>query len=99
MQHMNATLIYAKKDRYLSGLVIEAVIWQLPAPTTDRPHGLKYRLYCGRHGECIVRYDNEAGKDDHVHYGATEHPYHFSSLTQLVQDFYADIERLTGEKP
>lgn len=99
MQYMDATLIYAKKDTYPSGLLIEAVIWQLPEPTADRPHGLKYRLYCGRNSECIVRYDNETGKGDHIHYGTTEHPYHFSSFGQLVRDFYADIERLTGEKP
>ncbi|MGH8524670.1 MAG: toxin-antitoxin system TumE family protein, partial [Gammaproteobacteria bacterium] len=30
---------------------------------------LKYRLYCGRGGRCLVRYDNETGKGDHRHYG------------------------------
>ena len=55
-----------KKGNYPSGLIVEAVIWQLADPTADRPHGLKYRLYCGRGGECIVRYDNETGKGDHV---------------------------------
>jgi hypothetical protein len=99
MQHMRAVLVYARKDSYPSGLTIEAVIWQLPEPTVDRPHALKYRLYCGRAGTCIVRYDNETGKGDHVHYGAAERPYVFSSLGQLVRDFYADIERLTGERP
>jgi hypothetical protein len=99
MQYMDATLVYAKKEFYPSGLIVEAVIWQLPEPTTDRPHGLKYRLCCGRGGDCIVRYDNETGKGDHVHYGDTEHPYRSTSLGQLVRDFYADIERLTGERP
>lgn len=96
---MGATLVFAKKETYSSGLIVEAVIWQLPEPTTDRPHGLKYRLYCGRRGECIVRYDNETGKGDHVHFGDAEKPYHFSTLQRLVQDFYSDIERLTGERP
>ena len=59
---MGATLVLAKKDKYTSGLLVEAVIWQLPEPTADRPHGLKYRLYCGRGGECIVRYDSETAK-------------------------------------
>jgi hypothetical protein len=99
MQYMNATLVFARKDSYQSGLIVEAVIWQLPAPTVERSHGLKYRFYCGRNGECIVRYDNETGKGDHVHYSKSEKPYHFRSLGQLVRDFYADIERLTGERP
>jgi hypothetical protein len=38
------------------------VIWALPAASDERHHGLKYRLYCGEPGRCIVRYDNEAGK-------------------------------------
>ena len=39
------------------------VLWQLPKPTKDRPHGLKYRLYYGlADGTCVVRYDNETGK-------------------------------------
>jgi uncharacterized protein YwbE len=96
---MGATLVLAKKEVYPSGLVVEAVIWQLPEKTADRPHGLKYRLYCGRTGKCIVRYDNETGKGDHVHYDNVEKPYLFLTLRQLVQDFYADIERLTGERP
>jgi hypothetical protein len=99
MQYVKAVLIYAKRDLYPSGLIIEAIIWQLPGPTADRPHGLKYRLYCGRDSNCIVRYDNETGKGDHVHYSDCEQPYNFISLGQLVRDFYADIERLTGEKP
>ena len=96
---MGATLVLAKKDIYSSGLIVEAVIWQLPEPTAGRPHGLKYRLFCGRGGECIVRYDNETGKGDHVHYGPAEKPYVFSTLQRLVHDFYSDIEKLTGERP
>lgn len=96
---MGATLVYAKKEVYASGLIVEAVIWQLPAPTAERPHGLKYRLFCGRRGRCIVRYDNETGKGDHVHYEETEQPYRFKTLQRLVSDFYKDIEVLTGERP
>ncbi|GFO62898.1 DUF6516 family protein [Geomonas paludis] len=94
---MGATLVYAKKEVYNSGLVVEAVIWQLPQPTAERPHGLKYRLYCGHSGKCIVRYDNETGKGDHVHYGRHEKGYCFSSLQRLIQDFYNDVERLAGD--
>lgn len=99
MQYMNAVMVFARKEVYPDGLFLEAVIWQLPSPTADRPHGLKYRLHCGRGDICIVRYDNETGKGDHVHYGDEEQPYAFVSLERLVLDFYADFERLTGVEP
>lgn len=64
--------------------------------TVERPHGLKYRLYCGRNGECLVRHDNETGKGDHRHYGESEQPYHFESVDRLLADFRADCTRLAG---
>jgi len=71
------------------------VIWQLPTPTPDRPHGLKYRLWAGRDGKTLVRYDNESGKGDHKHLGeaGVEEVYYFVSLSKLVADFFADIEK------
>jgi hypothetical protein len=60
----------------------------------DRLHGLKYRLFCGRRGECLVRYDNEAGKGDHRHYGEREEPYPFKTVERLLADFRADCARL-----
>ncbi len=68
------------------------VIWQLPASSPERPHGLKYRLFYGYAGHCIVRYDNEHGKGDHKHYENQEKPYRFSTVEQLVADFSDDIE-------
>jgi len=42
-------------------------------------------------GECVLRYDNEAGKGDHRHAGKTERPYRFTAPAQLLADFWADI--------
>lgn len=75
---------------------VEMVIWLLPKATPDRPHRLKYRLYCGRSSECVVRYDNESGKGDHRHYGEREEAYRFVSLTRLIEDFKQDCARLAG---
>lgn len=94
MQHKKAQLIRRLKKVYPNGVMVEMVLWQLPAPTHDRPHGLKYRFYCGRDGHCIVRYDNEAGKGNHIHYGNDEHPYEFVNPDQLITDFLRDVERL-----
>lgn len=44
----------------------------------------------------MVRYDNETGKGDHRHYGASEEPDAFTTPEQLLQDFLADVHRLTG---
>jgi hypothetical protein len=35
------------KDKYVytEGAIREMVVWRLPHPDKERPHGLKYRLY------------------------------------------------------
>ena len=80
-----------------SGVTVEMVIWALPRASAERPHGLKYRLYCGRGGRCIVRYDNEAGKGDHRHYGGRETGYRFTDPDRLIADFQRDIARWNHE--
>lgn len=77
-------------------VLVEMIVWVLPGITVQRPHGLKYRLHCGRGGECIVRYDNETGKGDHRHYGGYEEPYLFESVDKLIEDFRNDCARLSG---
>ena len=57
-----ATLLFHEKLVRADGAIIELIIWRLPRATPDRRHGLKYRLYYGRGGKCLVRYDDEAGK-------------------------------------
>jgi hypothetical protein len=34
-----------------------------------------------------MRFDNEAGKGDHVHRGDTENAYAFTTVDQLLADF------------
>jgi len=92
---MKARQLFRYKDRQ-GEITCEMVIWSLPATLADRPHGLKYRLYCGRSGACVVRYDNETGKGDHRHYGEREEPYRFLSVEQLLADFRHDCARLAG---
>ena len=95
---VKAKLIYRSKLIYPDGATREMVIWQLPEKTSDRPHGLKYRLYYGdSKGNCLVRYDNETGKGDHKHYKNREEPYNFHSVEKLVADFQRDIDKLRGK--
>lgn len=97
MPYMKATRIL--RDKFVQGnTIIERVIWRLPEPTPERPHGYKYRLYCGKNGKSLVRYDNETGKGDHIHYEDVEVPYRFVSLEQLLRDFHKDVNQaLNGE--
>ena len=89
---MKVQRIFYLKEVMFGGL-IEMVIWQLPEPTAERPHGLKYRLVYAVDGERVVGYDNETGKGDHKHLGTLELPYQFLSAETLVADFYADVRR------
>jgi len=92
---MTASQLFRYKGQQ-GEILVEMVIWRLPAATDERPHGLKYRLFCGRSGDCLVRYDNEAGKGDHRHYGPREESYVFESVERLVDDFRQDCARLTS---
>jgi hypothetical protein len=43
-------------------------------------------------GQCVLRYDDEAGKGDHRHIGNLERPYAFVSHERLISDFWSDVE-------
>jgi uncharacterized protein DUF6516 len=60
-------------------------------------HDYKYRLAFVVDGECVLRYDNEAGKGDHKHVRSTETAYHFSTINRLVADFLWDVTRWRNE--
>jgi hypothetical protein len=77
----------------------EMVIWDLPEPLQASQHSFKYRLAFVVNGECVLRYDNEAGKGDHRHLAGRERAYKFVSPRQLASDFFADIERYRHEHP
>ena len=89
---MPALPIVRAKEVRNDGAIVEIVVWRLSEPLLPCTHLFKYRLYFGAGGACRVRYDNELGKGDHRHLGDTELPYHFVSLTQLLNDFQLDVE-------
>ena len=70
----------------------ELVVWRVPAPVRGSAHRFRYRLALVVDGECVLRYDNEAGKGDHRHVGEKEERYRFRSAEQLLADFWADVE-------
>jgi hypothetical protein len=75
----------------------ELVLWRLPKPLAGSPHEYKYRLAYVVRGECVLRYDNEAGKGDHRHRDGIESGYAFETPEKLIADFQCDIERWNHE--
>jgi len=71
---------------------VDIVIWRVPRPLAGSRHRFKYRLAFVVDEVCVLRFDNETGKGDHKHLGANEVPYTFTTLAQLVTDFWNEVE-------
>ena len=90
---MKATFLLRERQVLASeDAIVEIVIWRLPRMLPGSRHRFKYRLALVVSGECVLRYDNEAGKGDHKHVGGREVPYQFADLDRLLQDFRTDVE-------
>ena len=98
MRHMKAQPLFHRTRRLVDGSIVDMVIWQLPQIDAERPHGLKYRLYYGKDGRCLVCYDNERGKGDHRHIRDQELPYRFESVNKLMADFLVDVKQIRSEE-
>jgi len=46
----------------------------------------------------VLRYDNEAGKGNHLHINEQEIVYSFVSTEQLIDDFFAQIKRMESQQ-
>ena len=71
---------------------VELVIWRLPEASRGSGHRFKYHLALVVRGECVLRYDNEAGKGDHRHIRDREQKYSFINPERLLQDFWTDVD-------
>ena len=97
MSNAYATLLLRTRIVYSELAFAELVLWRLPKPVPPAGHSFKYRLAYVVNGECVIRYDNESGKGDHVHFAGREWQYRFVSPERLVSDFRAQIERWNRE--
>jgi hypothetical protein len=80
--------------------------------TPDRPHGLDYSLTLhGPDGSRLAGFDNahavreshgpggkSRGTLDHRHRMETVRPYRFQDAATLVEDFWAEVDKLLREK-
>jgi hypothetical protein len=94
---MKAVELISTRIIYSELAFAELVLWRLPKPLDGSSHKFKYRLVYIVGGECVLRYDNEAGKGDHRHLDAKEKAYIFTTPEQLITDFQNDIARWNHE--
>ena len=94
---MKAVQLVRTRIIYSGIAFAELVLWRLAKPVAGSAHAFKYRLAYVVRGVCILRYDNEAGKGDHRHFGSDERAYVFTTPEQLIADFQHDIERWNHE--
>jgi hypothetical protein len=93
---MKAELLFRQRIDYDDGGIVEMVLWRVPQSVPPSTHGLKYSLFYGRRGVREVGYDNERGKGDDRHFQGVETTYLFTTVEQLVADFWTDVGRLRG---
>ena len=94
---MKATQLVRERISYADDAFAEIVVWQVPSPLPGSKHLYKYRLAFVVAGECVLRYDNEAGKGDHKHVRGKEFDYSFRSIEQVLLDFNVEVRRLNNE--
>lgn len=97
LPNMKALELVRTRISYSEAAFAELVLWQVPRPLDGSSHSYKYRLAYVVGGECVLRYDNEAGKGDHRHYRGKEGKYAFSTPDKLMGDFQRDIARWNHE--
>jgi hypothetical protein len=95
---MKAVPLFRQRIDYDDGGIVEMVIWRVPEPAPPTAHGFKYSLFYGRPGRRDVGYDNERGKGDHRHFRGREFSYAFTTVEQLMVDFWSDVHRVRGEQ-
>ncbi len=93
---MKAERLFYQRIDYDDGAIVEMVLWRVPSPVPPSVHRLKYSLFYGREGKRDVGYDNERGKGDHRHLTGMEFAYTFTTVEQLMADFWTDVRRLRG---
>jgi hypothetical protein len=91
---MPAELLLDERHVLSETAFAELVVWRVPASVRGSTHEFRYRLALVIAGDCVLRYDNEAGKGHHRHAGAKEEKYRFRSAERLLEDFWTDVEEI-----
>jgi hypothetical protein len=91
--NMAAELLLRQRQQLDAHAFVELRVWRVPQSVIGSRHEFKYSFAYVERGVCVLRYDNEAGKGDHIHWGDDSQAYRFTTLEQLLADFWADVDR------
>ena len=94
---MKAEPLLNERHQLTEDSFVELRVWKVPQPVRGSRHSLKYAFAYIVGGVCVVRYDNEAGKGDHRHFGTVETDYDFTTPAALLADFWKDVDRWKPE--
>lgn len=94
IDNMKAKLLLKRRFVFSEIAFAEIIIWQLVSSVEGSQHPYKYRLAYVVSQICVLRYDNELGKGNHVHINNQELPYDFISTDRLIDDFFAQIKQM-----
>lgn len=97
MTNMKAALLVRERVPFGGDSFAKLVLWKLATPVSGSLHPYKYRLAFVLRDECLLRYDNEAGKGDHRHIQGKESTFVFESPEKLIQDFLREARRIYRE--
>jgi hypothetical protein len=90
--NMQAMLILDDRCSQGDHAFVSVRVFRVPTKVSGSTHDLKHSLAYVVEGECVLRSDNEAGKGDHFHRGGVEEAYAFTSLEQLLADFWTAVD-------
>jgi len=94
---MKARLLLNERHQLRADAFVSLRVWAVPEAVRGSAHGYKYSLAFVVGEVCVLRFDNEAGKGDHKHVGATEAPYRFTTPEQLLSDFWREVDQWRPE--
>ena len=98
VSNMKAVELISTRVIYSERSFADLVLWRLSEPIKGSSHQFKFRLAYVVSGKCVLRYDNDAWKGDHRHFGGKETAYTFKTPEKLLADFQRDIARWNHEK-
>jgi hypothetical protein len=90
---VKAELLLRERHQLDSKSFVELRVWRVPRSLRGSGHEYKYALAYVVEGDCVLRYDNEAGRGDHIHWAGEDRSYKFTTPEQLLADFWSDVDR------
>ena len=94
MSNMKARKLINERVVISESTFVEIVVWEVPDANIGSIHFYKYRLALVVNQVCVMRYDNEPGKGDHMHIGDEEFEYTFITAEKLIDDFWQSVEKI-----